>query len=446
MPKLFQWVRSVSDRVFDPKKEERIAYLAKEVEQQLFRDRNRFNLDQTLTSLGVEPEDAQAIAERVFRLSLERVWLDLVATENERKALDFVGRSLGLKGPEQQRLERTLGLEKFGDCLRDSVKCRTFEEHDRAKLTKVAGIAGESTRSLISRLFAREADQILRSIFWQALSSGTLDEAIWNYFIQTIEFFGRGASGVYKGYDADCEQVVNGVLAHAWADQEISAEEGQKLRDLLSILGVSDGCREQVLAQLAQLEEMTQINAGQLPSIACSSLSLRAGEILHFQGQAVWGQIRQLRSGPQILEHAGVLTITDCRTIFESPVKTHFINHQQVAALIPTHAGFEIRTNGKGAGQYRLGDIARGYAVYRVAVRKANQTIVDQAELQSARHIPRDVRQRVFQRCGGQCVECGARDYLEFDHVIPVARGGSNSDNNIQLLCRRCNSKKSDFI
>jgi hypothetical protein len=27
-----------------------------------------------------------------------------------------------------------------------------------------------------------------------------------------------------------------------------------------------------------------------------------------------------------------------------------------------------------------------------------------------------------------------------------VAKGGSNTDANVQLLCRRCNLKKSDFI
>jgi 5-methylcytosine-specific restriction endonuclease McrA len=35
---------------------------------------------------------------------------------------------------------------------------------------------------------------------------------------------------------------------------------------------------------------------------------------------------------------------------------------------------------------------------------------------------------------------------LEFDHIIPVAKGGSNAETNVQLLCRRCNGKKSDMI
>ena len=39
-----------------------------------------------------------------------------------------------------------------------------------------------------------------------------------------------------------------------------------------------------------------------------------------------------------------------------------------------------------------------------------------------------------------------AEDYLEYDHIIPVSKGGSNTAANIQLLCRRCNGKKSDKI
>jgi len=62
------------------------------------------------------------------------------------------------------------------------------------------------------------------------------------------------------------------------------------------------------------------------------------------------------------------------------------------------------------------------------------------------RHIPRDIRQRVWQRYGGKCAECAAMDYLEFDHIVPVSRGGSNSEQNVQLLCRRCNLQKSDKI
>jgi hypothetical protein len=52
------------------------------------------------------------------------------------------------------------------------------------------------------------------------------------------------------------------------------------------------------------------------------------------------------------------------------------------------------------------------------------------------------VKAFVWQRDGGRCVGCGARERLEFDHVIPLALGGSNTARNLQLLCESCNRRK----
>lgn len=60
--------------------------------------------------------------------------------------------------------------------------------------------------------------------------------------------------------------------------------------------------------------------------------------------------------------------------------------------------------------------------------------------------IPEDVRIFVWKRDSGKCVQCGSQEKLEFDHIIPVAKGGSNTERNIQLLCETCNRKKSDGI
>lgn len=56
--------------------------------------------------------------------------------------------------------------------------------------------------------------------------------------------------------------------------------------------------------------------------------------------------------------------------------------------------------------------------------------------------IPAEVRREVWQRDGGRCCECGRCEDLQFDHIIPIALGGSNDAINIQLLRGLCNRKK----
>ncbi len=60
--------------------------------------------------------------------------------------------------------------------------------------------------------------------------------------------------------------------------------------------------------------------------------------------------------------------------------------------------------------------------------------------------IPDDVKQFVWQRDQGACRNCGATVELQFDHVIPVALGGSSDAENLQILCGPCNRRKSAGI
>jgi hypothetical protein len=60
----------------------------------------------------------------------------------------------------------------------------------------------------------------------------------------------------------------------------------------------------------------------------------------------------------------------------------------------------------------------------------------------SRQFISNDVKITVWKREKGCCVKCGSNKNLEFDHIIPVAMGGSSTERNLQLLCERCNREK----
>jgi uncharacterized protein len=67
-------------------------------------------------------------------------------------------------------------------------------------------------------------------------------------------------------------------------------------------------------------------------------------------------------------------------------------------------------------------------------------------EKQARVAIPSEVRREVWRRDGGRCVKCGSRENLEYDHILPVSKGGGNTARNIELLCETCNRAKSNLI
>ena len=89
-------------------------------------------------------------------------------------------------------------------------------------------------------------------------------------------------------------------------------------------------------------------------------------------------------------------------------------------------------------------------AAYRVL--QPSQRLFEPNELQTATpariprpHITPLVKKRVAAKQGWRCASC--RNLLdetyEIDHRQPLFRGGSNSECNLQALCKRCHAMKS---
>lgn len=58
-------------------------------------------------------------------------------------------------------------------------------------------------------------------------------------------------------------------------------------------------------------------------------------------------------------------------------------------------------------------------------------------------HTPsKELRKAVLERDGYICLMCGSTENLRLDHIKPVIDGGDTTIENLQTLCRSCNSQK----
>lgn len=59
--------------------------------------------------------------------------------------------------------------------------------------------------------------------------------------------------------------------------------------------------------------------------------------------------------------------------------------------------------------------------------------------------VSNKMRFSIYKRDGYKCCICGISERyarLEIDHIIPIAKGGKSTYNNLQTLCHRCNVEK----
>jgi 5-methylcytosine-specific restriction endonuclease McrA len=74
-------------------------------------------------------------------------------------------------------------------------------------------------------------------------------------------------------------------------------------------------------------------------------------------------------------------------------------------------------------------------------------------ETSQSRDIPRNIKRGAWRRDGGRCAyvarnghRCLERTFLEFHHVVPYARGGRATLDNISLRCRRHNQYEAEIV
>ena len=448
--KLFGMIKQGWTLLVDPEREKRVQEAVSQMDRMLASQKRSFDLEKALRTIELDPKDVPDVCLKLYEKCLHRAWRDNQLTDAEIDALQWIAKALRLDSKVVQKARTQKGTEVFGELLAKAISDGTISPEERNQLDSVAKTLGMSVRDVVQAYFVRTAEGFLRAIFTRAIEDGLLIQDEWQRFLEAAVQLGFTQAEARKLVQPYSQQFVEHVLTDAKADGKLSERESQSLKWLLDQFTLTSEFRRYVTAEVQSLRAFTDIQEGRLPVLNDFRLvELRAGEIPHAHVRANYQFTRQRKSGDLTELHEGTLTITDTRTVFSSPQKSFHLNHAQVLMCLPVAPGLvEIRTGAsKGAGFYSIEDHPELLtAIWKTALGRANQTIVEKITELPGRHIARDVRQRVWQRYGGRCAECQSDQYLEYDHVIPVAKGGSNGENNVQLLCRRCNLKKSDRI
>jgi hypothetical protein len=448
MAGIVDWIKKTVENLVDPEKDERFKKLLRALSHGISKQQESFSLSEATGGLNYTPSELATAQQQVYRMVLARGWADGKLSAEEQGVARWVAERLELSGADAQRINLQFARDHFSRTLAQSMEDGVLDSNDERRLREIAASIGFSLPQFANVFFQEEGEAFLRGIFSSHIADGRISQAEWDHLLGTAEKLGIPQRQLLDAIQPQAWRFVEHVLADAKMDERFSSQEEATLQWLLDNLGLPLEFLNYVRGEVETLRLLTEIGEGRLPSVPVpSGIEIRAGEIVHFYGVATWLQVRLLKSGPRRDDHTGNLVLTDNRLVFSSSTKSQSIGYRKIVSHQGGRDRIEAQVEGQPTNTFFLGQQSLiPYAIFTAAVAMANQTKVARQGPASARQIPRDVRQRVWQRYAGRCAECGAGDYLEFDHIIPVAKGGGNSDSNVQLLCRRCNLKKSDAI
>lgn len=300
-----------------------------------------------------------------------------------------------------------------------------------------AGMAGFAAKNYRKATLKNRFSKALAAM----IADGNLDDQEVAVLEQMVGEAGADWEEVIRECQPLAEQFIRHLLADASADDNIDEFEEAKILKHLKLFRMGDGIKREVKYTIRRVRLLHDLGNNKLPPVLpLNPAWIQSGEAIY-----LCQDTRLYRDENLVSE--GKLWITNIRVEYVSEKAGFSISLGRVREMngFGTHL---IITSVKGKIDLEIVDAEVPAALILCLLRLNNRTVSAATDdtTQDRRRISKEVRNAVWIRDGGTCVECGANDYLEFDHVIPVSKGGSNTVENVQLLCRRCNGKKSDKI
>ena len=392
--------------------------------------------------------DLEAAKRILFRKLINRAWDDGKITLSEQKALRSYAKQIELPTEAMSAMYREIATQRFATVFSQAMEDGVLDSNEIVNLENVSQSVGRGFQEFVRGCFQNESERFLTGLFTACTEGGVLSDDAWNRMVKTAGQLGYKNDELSRLIQPQAKRFIEHVLVDAKSDGSLSEEEDAVLIKLVRSLKMSQEFCDYVESQVASLRIIRRASKGDLSTLPHPpGIALRAGELVFFHRPARWRYFKELKSGPVQALHFGSLTITDYRLLFSSETKSLESRLGRIIGHWGNTGVMSIQIAGKPEAQFNTDENDPVmYAILEAAISLANQTRIAKSNEGPSRHIPREIRQRIWQRYGGQCADCGANQYLEFDHIVPVARGGSNSEANVQLLCRNCNQKKSDRI
>tara|TARA_R110002095_G_scaffold124835_4_gene108373 strand:- start:1558 stop:2892 length:1335 start_codon:yes stop_codon:yes gene_type:complete len=426
---------------------QKMIYVALRGSKNLDLEPDRF-LKQLLEKYAFSNEAYRQAASAIYREIYYRCAKDLEITPKESTLLEHVVKLLDLDDALIVELDYEIGLTIYKRAFREAVSDGELTEEEQKFLEKTSRFFDLKKRD-INKAISKQALSFYSFLLANSLNDDLLTQDEMSKLALVANRFGLTQKDLKKLSVPNKKEVLASALGAIKARGEIGEGDEEHIRSLANFLNAQDLLKA-CLMDLELYSRIFEIRKGNLPTVDTKDFILQPGEILHYSLPIIYQQ----RDGKKLKKLNGTLYVGSARLRFIGLHKSHEVRYKNVFDIkfqyLRTPKLSLSVSSGKGGGDYLLqgkfdpGILFELQEAILFLIRKSRR--LEKKSSRDSRYIPDEIRSEVWYRDGGRCVFCNADDYLEFDHIIPLSKGGSTSTENLQILCRKCNSEKSDSI
>lgn len=400
-----------------------------------------FDFAELVARAGIDRHEADEVAQEFYGRYSRKVFGDGVVSDDERRTLDRLAAALAIPAGVSSAIEGKAKGERYqkavSDAMADGV-VTSGELEELEGLRRSLGISRGAGLALAENdtraVYVAEMRRIVRA--------GRFSPEIQAELARLKRGLAIADGDAVRFLASHAENLFRECVTMSLQDGVVTLEERQMMDWLQGEAGLSDAQVAPYRKEIRDVEKRNAYRQGDLPSVRTSKL-LEGGETCHWDGACSY----RYETAKNSFSVSGELLVTSKRIAFLSPSKSVTFQPSKILDMNLYSNCLELKCSSRqGTGHYFVDDPRELEAILTGIVRKHKFLLSENYSSSRTRHIPDDVKREVWDRDGGRCVRCAANDYLEFDHIIPHARGGANTVGNVQLLCRRCNSLKADRI